>query len=105
MTRAGDGVRTHDIQLGKLALYQLSYARKTSRKVREGAEGGQPPPQPIDSRAVPMAHHGPDGPMRLVQMTNSRTVTLLASPGGEPEYSKAPVKSRRTPPRVTGARR
>jgi hypothetical protein len=25
--RAGDGVRTHDIQLGKLALYQLSYAR------------------------------------------------------------------------------
>jgi hypothetical protein len=26
-TRAGDGVRTHDIQLGKLALYQLSYTR------------------------------------------------------------------------------
>ena len=24
---AGDGVRTHDIQLGKLALYQLSYTR------------------------------------------------------------------------------
>ena len=27
--RAGDGVRTHDIQLGKLALYQLSYTRAT----------------------------------------------------------------------------
>ena len=25
--RAGDGARTHDIQLGKLTLYQLSYAR------------------------------------------------------------------------------
>ena len=24
---AGDGTRTHDIQLGKLTLYQLSYAR------------------------------------------------------------------------------
>ena len=24
---AGDGIRTHDIQLGKLALYRLSYAR------------------------------------------------------------------------------
>ena len=28
---AGDGIRTHDIQHGKLALYQLSYTR-------EGAE-------------------------------------------------------------------
>ena len=27
--QAGDGVRTHDIQLGKLALYQLSYTRAT----------------------------------------------------------------------------
>ena len=26
-TRAGEGTRTLDIQLGKLALYQLSYAR------------------------------------------------------------------------------
>ena len=27
--KAGEGTRTLDIQLGKLALYQLSYARKT----------------------------------------------------------------------------
>src|SRR5215208_1046002 len=27
LSRAGDGVRTRDIQLGKLALYQLSYSR------------------------------------------------------------------------------
>jgi hypothetical protein len=26
--RADDGIRTHDIQLGKLALYQLSYVRR-----------------------------------------------------------------------------
>ena len=27
MDEAGDGARTHDPQLGKLMLYQLSYAR------------------------------------------------------------------------------
>ena len=27
-TEAGDGARTHDPQLGKLMLYQLSYARE-----------------------------------------------------------------------------
>jgi hypothetical protein len=26
---ADDGIRTHDIQLGKLALYQLSYVRRS----------------------------------------------------------------------------
>ena len=26
--RAGNGTRTHDIQLGKLTLYQLSYTRR-----------------------------------------------------------------------------
>ena len=26
--RAGDGTRTHDVQLGKLAFYQLNYARE-----------------------------------------------------------------------------
>ena len=28
---AGDGIRTRDINLGKVALYQLSYSRETSR--------------------------------------------------------------------------
>ncbi len=27
LTRAGDGARTRDIKLGRLALYQLSYSR------------------------------------------------------------------------------
>jgi hypothetical protein len=27
LQKAGDGARTHDIQLGKLTLYQLSYTR------------------------------------------------------------------------------
>ena len=29
---AGDGIRTRDINLGKVALYQLSYSRVTRRK-------------------------------------------------------------------------
>jgi hypothetical protein len=29
LLEAGDGARTHDPQLGKLMLYQLSYARVT----------------------------------------------------------------------------
>ena len=29
LSRAGDGTRTHDVQLGKLAFYQLNYARET----------------------------------------------------------------------------
>jgi hypothetical protein len=28
--RAGDGTRTHDVQLGKLAFYQLNYAREVA---------------------------------------------------------------------------
>jgi hypothetical protein len=30
-TRAGDGARTRDIKLGRLALYQLSYSRNARR--------------------------------------------------------------------------
>ena len=30
--RAGDGTRTHDVQLGKLAFYQLNYAREVLSK-------------------------------------------------------------------------
>ena len=30
VSRAGDGIRTRDIQHGKLMLYQLSYSRKRS---------------------------------------------------------------------------
>ena len=30
---AGDGARTHDLDLGKVALYQLSYARKKDESV------------------------------------------------------------------------
>ena len=29
LKRAADGIRTHDPELGKLVLYQLSYHRKT----------------------------------------------------------------------------
>ena len=34
LKRAIDGTRTRDFNLGKVALYQLSYYRKTSAKVK-----------------------------------------------------------------------
>lgn len=37
-TRAGDGTRTHDSHLGKVALYQLSYTRKPAVKYRRFAK-------------------------------------------------------------------
>ena len=41
MFRAGDGIRTRDIQLGRLELYQLSYTRMANRAVEGG--GFEPP--------------------------------------------------------------
>ncbi len=40
--KAGDRVRTGDLQLGKLTLYQLSYAR-TSQILLNGAGGTRTP--------------------------------------------------------------
>src|SRR4051812_36378643 len=34
LSRAGDGTRTHDVQLGKLAFYQLNYARVPELRCR-----------------------------------------------------------------------
>src|SRR6476469_5836293 len=39
---AGNGTRTRDIKLGKLALYQLSYARSMDRAQGNLAEGAPP---------------------------------------------------------------
>ena len=33
---AGDGIRTRDIDLGKVALYQLSYSRSTENPILNG---------------------------------------------------------------------
>jgi hypothetical protein len=40
--RADDGLRTRDLQLGKLALYQLSYARVRSYSITPDAAHSQP---------------------------------------------------------------
>ena len=40
---AGNGVRTRDIQLGKLTLYQLSYARAIARNIAEPGQRGNLP--------------------------------------------------------------
>ena len=63
-TEAGDGVRTHDPQLGKLMLYQLSYAREAS--IVAISERRLAPPQRLLSLAgcssslggMPMKSHG-----------------------------------------------
>jgi hypothetical protein len=38
---AADEIRTHDIQLGKLTLYQLSYGRVRAGKVARGVGTGK----------------------------------------------------------------
>ena len=45
LRKAGDRSRTGDLQLGKLTLYQLSYARvpPIRRILRMGREGLEPP--------------------------------------------------------------
>ena len=47
--RAGNGIRTRDIQLGRLTLYQLSYSREANRagspsRIFRGWQGGVRPP-------------------------------------------------------------
>ena len=37
---AGDGIRTRDINLGKVALYQLSYSRVAGNPIVSRADGG-----------------------------------------------------------------
>jgi hypothetical protein len=47
IAKAGDRIRTGDNQLGKLALYQLSYAREfqyLQHKLRSGCLASYPPP-------------------------------------------------------------
>ena len=61
-TKAGKGIRTLDIQLGKLTLYQLSYARITvvSLSIQPDASLHNPGPsrqisaRPRDTRPGPM---------------------------------------------------
>ena len=36
---AGDGTRTHDVQLGKLAFYQLNYARSDAKDTAREKSG------------------------------------------------------------------
>ena len=52
--RAGDEVRTRDIQLGRLTLYQLSYSRNTYEKIvgRTGFEPVKVKPADLQSALV-----------------------------------------------------
>ena len=50
LSEAGDGVRTHDPQLGKLMLYQLSYARVDVHSSRVWSFGASE--RPLEGRVV-----------------------------------------------------
>ena len=50
---AKDGVRTRDLDLGKVALYQLSYARARKESKHKDGPGGRQP-----RRAVFFPRHG-----------------------------------------------
>ena len=53
---AGNGTRTRDPKLGRLALYQLSYSRKTKMVEREGFEPSKA--SPADLQSAPFGHSG-----------------------------------------------
>ncbi len=52
--RAGDGIRTRDIQLGRLELYQLSYTRMVWR----GKDSNLRRLMPADLQSAPFGHSG-----------------------------------------------
>ncbi len=54
---AGDEVRTHDIQLGKLTLYRLSYSRIRSFETLVEVEGFEPTTSCLQSRRSPSELH------------------------------------------------
>ncbi len=56
-TQAGDGARTRDIKLGRLALYQLSYSRDTARQWW-GKDSNLRRPEPTDLQSVPVDRLG-----------------------------------------------
>ena len=53
---AGNGIRTRDPELGRLALYQLSYSRNTKMVEREGFEPSKA--LPADLQSAPFGHSG-----------------------------------------------
>jgi hypothetical protein len=53
---AGNGTRTRDPKLGRLALYQLSYSRNCMMVEREGFEPSKA--SPADLQSAPFGHSG-----------------------------------------------
>ena len=64
---AGDGVRTRDIQLGRLTLYQLSYTRPAMSLAETivGTGGFEPPAPCSQSRCATRLRHVPFARMSL----------------------------------------
>src|SRR5256714_11414550 len=72
-TRAGDRTRTGDVQLGKLAFYQLNYARSSNAAC---AASGRTKPSiadlPEKEAETTMARRQCDGPLRLICRSHAR---------------------------------
>jgi hypothetical protein len=90
---AGDRIRTGDIQLGKLTLYQLSYSRVCVRRRASpngvwwaGLDSNQRRHTPTDLQSVPFNHSG----------TYPRRQDLAAPPGHGRTWSH-PSESNRQP--------
>ena len=57
-TRAGNGTRTRDPNLGKVVLYQLSYSRNSSREPKRHPAPAQPSHDPAAKPAPPVESGG-----------------------------------------------
>ena len=120
-TRAGDGARTHDIKLGKLALYQLSYARgqggqykrrKGGRQATESRRRGagaraataSREPRANDRASDPASSHRRRPKKTRAPASADATVTDLRTASGLPaEKSQRSGLNRRPPDYESGA--
>jgi hypothetical protein len=95
---AGDGTRTRDPELGKLMLYQLSYARTASGLSTRG--GNRYPSRGRAPRVDPMADRVPRRPFASThQVSRSAMPVLEGARGGRVD----PTGDRRAAGRVRGA--
>jgi hypothetical protein len=83
--RAGDGARTRDIKLGRLALYQLSYSRDTALAPRFAA------PRPL--RGCPANPRGSNGGgrIRTYEGRSRQIYSLLRLATSVPHPGRAPL--------------
>ena len=78
---AGNGIRTRDPELGRLALYQLSYSRPPERRLSlrhwwRGEDSNLRRHKPADLQSAPFGHSGTSPLLKLRQHHESRSPDL-----------------------------